>query len=118
MTKAKTAGPEAGKEDRTMNRPKVKARPRNKPFDAEERRYLCGLDAVDACTEKRITWNRAFIAWATAKLDQGYAPSDIFRKAGVGPETIGSKRVERCAARWRENLEKQREQEKHDEQGS
>lgn len=32
-----------------MNRAKPKARPCNKPFDAEERQYLCGLDAVDEC---------------------------------------------------------------------
>lgn len=38
-----------------MNRAKPKARPCNKPFDAEERQYLCGLDAVDECGEKRIT---------------------------------------------------------------
>ena len=43
-----------------MNRAKPKARPCNKPFDAEERQYLCGLDAVDECGEKRITWNRYY----------------------------------------------------------
>ena len=47
---------------------KMKARPRNKPFDAKERQYLCGLDAVDACTEKRITWNQAFIAYTIRNL--------------------------------------------------
>ena len=117
----------AGKKDGTMK--KMKARPRNKPFDAKERQYLCGLDAVDACTEKRITWNQAFIAYAIKELVRGCAPSDIFRRAGCapsdifrragcGPEVIGSKRIERCAARWRKKLEKQQEQEKHDEQES
>lgn len=53
---------------------KMKARPRNKPFDAKERQYLCGLDAVDACTEKRITWNQAFIAYAIKELVRGVAP--------------------------------------------
>lgn len=52
---------------------KMKARPRNKPFDAKERQYLCGLDAVDACTEKRITWNQAFIAYAIKELVRGCA---------------------------------------------
>lgn len=118
MNENHTTGPEAGKEDRTMNRPKAKARPRNKPFDDQERQYLCGLDAVDACTEKRITWNRAFIAYAIKELVRGSAPSDIFRRAGCGPEVIGSKRIERCAARWRKKLEKQQEQEKPDEQES
>ena len=32
---------------------------------------------------------------------RGRRPSEVFRAAGVGPEVIGSKRVERCCARWR-----------------
>ena len=51
-----------------MNRAKPKARPCNKPFDAEERQYLCGLDAVDECGEKRITWNRYFIRYVEYEL--------------------------------------------------
>ena len=41
-----------------MTRPKAKDRPRGKPFDEPERKYLCSLDIIDACTEKRITWNK------------------------------------------------------------
>lgn len=54
-----------------MNRTKPKARPCNKPFDAEERQYLCGLDAVDECGEKRITWNRYFIRYVEYELELG-----------------------------------------------
>lgn len=54
-----------------MNRAKPKARPCNKPFDAEERQYLCGLDAVDECGEKRITWNRYFIRYVEYELELG-----------------------------------------------
>lgn len=87
-----------------------KTRPRNRPFTAAERRYLAGLDAIDSCTEKRITWNRYFAEHASRMLDHGARPADIFRAAGAGPERIGSKRIERCAARWRRQARKEREQ--------
>lgn len=62
---------------------------------------LSRLAAVDGCTEKRITWNPDFAAWAMRQIKRGRRPSEVFRAAGVGPEVIGSKRVERCCARWR-----------------
>ncbi len=91
-----------------MNRAKPKARPCNKPFDAEERQYLCGLDAVDECGEKRITWNRYFIRYVEYELELGARPVDVFRSAGVGPEVIGRKRIERCVSRWRRQAAKER----------
>ena len=91
-----------------MNRTKPKARPCNKPFDAEERQYLCGLDAVDECGEKRITWNRYFIRYVEYELELGARPVDVFRSAGVGPEVIGRKRIERCVSRWRRQAAKER----------
>lgn len=91
-----------------MNRAKPKARPCNKPFDAEERQYLCGLDAVDECGEKRITWNRYFIHDVEYELELGARPVDVFRSAGVGPEVIGRKRIERCVSRWRRQAVKER----------
>lgn len=90
-----------------MNRAKPKARPCNKPFDAEERQYLCGLDAVDECGEKRITWNRYFIRYVEYELELGARPVDVFRSAGVGPEVIGRKRIERCVSRWRRQAAKE-----------
>lgn len=81
-----------------MNRAKPKARPCNKPFDAEERQYLCGLDAVDECGEKRITWNRYFIRYVEYELELGARPVDVFRSAGVGPEVIYTRgvRLQHC----------------------
>lgn len=32
----------------------------------------------------------------------GDSPTALFRKAGLGPEIIGSKRIKRCVARWRD----------------
>ena len=52
-----------------MTRPKAKDRPRGKPFDEPERKYLCSLDIIDACTEKRITWNKTFIEYAEKELE-------------------------------------------------
>lgn len=83
-------------------------RPRNKPFDEDEIRMLRGLDAVDSCGERRITWNREFIKRAKKELAEGESPTEIFRRAGVGPEIVGHKRIERCAARWRRQMERER----------
>ena len=93
-----------------MTRPKAKDRPRGKPFDEPERKYLCSLDIIDACTEKRITWNKTFIEYAEKELEAGSRPVDIFRGAGVGPELIGRKRIERCVARWRAKIKKEEQQ--------
>lgn len=94
-----------------MTRPKAKKdRPRGKPFDEPERKYLCSLDIIDACTEKRITWNKTFIEYAEKELEAGSRPVDIFRGAGVGPELIGRKRIERCVARWRAKIKKEERQ--------
>lgn len=93
-----------------MTRPKAKDRPRGKPFDEPERKYLCSLDIIDACTEKRITWNKTFIEYAEKELEAGSRPVDIFRGAGVGPELIGRKRIERCVARWRAKIKKEERQ--------
>ena len=86
------------------------ARPRNKPFDQEERQHLCGLAAVNSCTEKRITWNREFIGRVQSEIEAGGHPTEIFRKAGVGPEVIGRKRIERCVARWREKARREKKE--------
>ena len=88
------------------------SRPRNKPFDKEERQYLCGLPAVDSCTESRINWNSEFIGKVQSEIETGAHPTEIFRKAGVGPEIIGRKRIERCVARWREKARKEKAKEK------
>lgn len=93
---------------RTVGR-RPQAWPRNKPFSPSERRYLCRLDAVDSCTQTRITWNKYFIRHVEHELESGARPVDVFRSAGVGPEIIGSKRVERCVARWRKEAEKERD---------
>ena len=105
-TSKKTKPAHSGGKDRNDR----KDRPRGKPFDEPERKYLCSLDIIDACTEKRITWNKTFIEYAEKELEAGSRPVDIFRGAGVGPELIGRKRIERCVARWRAKIKKEEQQ--------
>ena len=64
--------------------------------------------AVRNCGEKRITWNRYFIRYVEYELELGARPVDVFRSAGVGPEVIGRKRIERCVSRWRRQAAKER----------
>lgn len=82
-------------------------RPSNLDFTKDEMTRLNRLAAVNRCTEKRITWNPYFAAWAMKQIMAGRRPSEVFRAAGVGPEVIGSKRIERCCARWRKRNEKE-----------
>lgn len=84
-------------------------RPANLEFTKDEMARLNRLAAVDRCAEKRITWNPDFAAWAMKQIGAGRRPSEVFRMAGVGPEVIGSKRIERCCARWRQRGEGENE---------
>ena len=75
----------------------------NGRFTESEIAYLMELDAVDAVTDDGtvILWNADFREEFLRRHAAGEAPSDIFRDAGVGPEVIGRKRLERCSERWR-----------------
>ena len=74
----------------------------NGRFTFEEEAYLVGLDAVDAVDGSSvIRWNAKFRNEFLRRHAAGESPSAIFRDAGVGPEVIGRKRLERCSERWR-----------------
>ena len=81
-----------------MTRPKAKDRPRGKPFDEPERKYLCGLDIIDACTEKKNHLEQNLHRIRRKGTQAGSRPVDI-SVGGVGPELIGRKRIERA---WRD----------------
>ncbi|NMM97699.1 HTH domain-containing protein [Bifidobacterium olomucense] len=70
-------------------------------FTDEERRYLRSLAAVSRVTETRITYTMAFREECMRRYWNGESSTKIFREAGLGPEIIGHKRIERCIARWR-----------------
>ena len=39
-------------------------------------------------------------AGAFLRAENGESPTVLFREAGLGPELIGEKRIERCMHRW------------------
>ncbi|WP_423781732.1 hypothetical protein [Bifidobacterium longum] len=63
--------------------------------------YVSSLPAVAAATNNRITYTRRFKHRVASGYRHGESPVAMFREAGLGPETIGYKRIERCVANWR-----------------
>lgn len=70
-------------------------------FTDEQVAYLNTLPAVAHATRARIIYTRAFKMNCLYRNSLGESPTVIFRKSGLPPELIGSKRIERCMARWR-----------------
>lgn len=77
-------------------------------FTAREREYLLSLPAVRAVRENRIFYSREFKQDCMRRYREGESPSRIFREAGLPPELVGNKRIERCMARWREEERRRR----------
>lgn len=63
--------------------------------------YVASLPAVAAATNKRITYTSGFKRRVASGYRRGESPVAMFREAGLGPEIIGYKRIERCVAHWR-----------------
>ena len=75
-------------------------------FSDEEVRQLRALPAVANVTRNRITYSDTFRHVCTIRYLTGESPTKIFREAGLPPELIGYKRIERCVARWKESAMK------------
>lgn len=73
------------------------------PFTKEQIAYLESLPAVAAASAVRITYTDEFKRSCLTSYYRGGSPVDLFRKAGLPPELIGYKRIERCFSRWRES---------------
>lgn len=71
-------------------------------FDADRVQYLIGLPAVRSATANRIEYSEDFQRDCMERYAKGDSPVKMFREAGLGPEIIGYKRIERCIARWKE----------------
>ncbi|MBT1162664.1 hypothetical protein JS541_12735 [Bifidobacterium sp. SO1] len=71
-------------------------------FDADRVAYLIGLPAVRSATTNRIEYSEDFQRDCMERYARGESPVKMFREAGLGPEIIGYKRIERCIARWKE----------------
>ncbi|MBT1170974.1 hypothetical protein [Bifidobacterium sp. SO4] len=70
-------------------------------FDSGQVAYLNGLPAVARADARRIVYADWFRDEVMRRYGEGVPPTVVFREAGLAPELIGSKRIERCVARWR-----------------
>ena len=70
-------------------------------FSDEEIQLLRGLPAVANVTRDRITYSDTFKQVCTIRYLAGESPTKIFREAGLPPDLVGYKRIERSVARWK-----------------
>lgn len=75
-------------------------------FSDEEIMQLRKLPSVANVTHDRITYSDTFRHVCVIRYLAGESPTKIFREAGLPPELIGYKRIERCVARWKESAMK------------
>ncbi len=73
-------------------------------FSVREIEYLQSLPAVKHVVNGRIIYGRSFKRECVRRYRNGESPSAIFRDAGLDPDLIGSKRIERCIARWKRSF--------------
>ena len=67
----------------------------------DELQMLRDLPAVASVSKDRITYSNAFKQVCVIRYLAGESPTKIFREAGLPPELIGYKRIERSVARWK-----------------
>lgn len=67
----------------------------------DELQMLRDLPAVANVSKDRITYANAFKQVCVIRYLAGESPTKIFREAGLPPELIGYKRIERSVARWK-----------------
>lgn len=67
----------------------------------DELQMLRNLPAVANVSKDRITYSNAFKQVCVIRYLAGESPTKIFREAGLPPELIGYKRIERSVARWK-----------------
>lgn len=69
-------------------------------FTPSEMNYFRKLKAVKKVTPKRLYYTEGFQRHAIEQYKAGEPPSRIFRRAGLHPQLIGYKRIERAFHRW------------------
>ena len=69
----------------------------------EERTILKANPYVVDVNENRIIYSTEFKKRFMEEYNEGKAPSMIFRDAGFDTQILGSKRIERACARWKES---------------
>lgn len=75
-------------------------------FTPEEIQVLKDNPNVLRVSDNRITYTRAFKVYLVDEYRKGKTPTQIFREAGFDTRVLGSKRIERAAANWKETYEK------------
>lgn len=73
-------------------------------FSVREIEYLQSLPAVERVTKDRIWYTSEFRRECMRLYAQGESPVRIFRSAGLDPTLVGYKRIERCIARWKQDI--------------
>lgn len=71
----------------------------------EEIRILRDNPFVLDVSEHHVVYSNEFKLLFMEKYKKGEKPTQIFREAGFDPKILGTKRIERAAARWRESYE-------------
>lgn len=79
-------------------------------FSEQEIRYLKGLPAVENATESRIVYSDRFKDECLRQWRAGESVTKVFRAAGLPPELVGYKRIERAISRWRGSEDRIRRQ--------
>ena len=68
----------------------------------DEIRQLMENPYVEAINGSRIVYSEEFKRLFIKEYFEGKKPMRIFQDAGFDVKVLGSKRIERCSARWRE----------------
>ena len=71
-------------------------------FTPEEMDILRGNPYVVKVTESSVVYSNRFKEHFIEEYALGKKPTAIFKEAGFDPQILGSKRIERSCARWRE----------------
>ncbi len=75
-------------------------------FTREELEIIKQNPNVARATEKQIFYSESFKIHFVKEYTAGKTPTQVFREAGFDPKILGSKRIERASARWRESIAK------------
>ena len=69
----------------------------------EEKKVLNQNPFVVCINGNYISYSNEFKQHFMKEYSSGKGPTQIFKDAGFDPKILGSKRIERAAARWRES---------------
>jgi transposase-like protein len=74
----------------------------NRRWTQNQIKELLSNKNVDNCSDRSITYNKEFKAWAVKKYyEEGYSPGMIFKEAGFDISVIGIKTPRFSLQRWR-----------------